>query len=43
MCAKRVAEAGPVIEFSVLDLSPILAGSDARQSLHNSRDLAQHA
>lgn len=30
-------------EFSVLDLSPILAGSDARQSLHNSRDLAQHA
>jgi luciferase family oxidoreductase group 1 len=32
-----------VIEFSVLDLSPILAGSNARQSLHNSRDLAQHA
>ncbi|MBX3499017.1 MAG: LLM class flavin-dependent oxidoreductase [Alphaproteobacteria bacterium] len=32
-----------MIEFSVLDLSPILAGSDARQSLHNSRDLAQHA
>jgi luciferase family oxidoreductase group 1 len=32
-----------VIPFSVLDLSPILAGSDARQSLHNSRDLAQHA
>ncbi|MGE0424435.1 MAG: LLM class flavin-dependent oxidoreductase [Reyranellaceae bacterium] len=32
-----------MIPFSVLDLSPILAGSDARQSLHNSRDLAQHA
>jgi luciferase family oxidoreductase group 1 len=36
-------EAGSVIPFSVLDLSPILAGSDAGQSLRNSRDLAQHA
>ena len=32
-----------MIPFSVLDLSPILAGSDAAQSLRNSRDLAQHA
>jgi len=29
--------------FSVLDLSPIVAGGDARQALHNSLDLAQHA
>jgi luciferase family oxidoreductase group 1 len=32
-----------VIPFSVLDLSPILAGSDAGQALRNSRDLARHA
>jgi luciferase family oxidoreductase group 1 len=31
------------IPFSVLDLSPITEGSDAAQSLRNSRDLAQHA
>ncbi len=30
------------IPLSVLDLSPITQGSDARQSFHNSRDLAQH-
>ena len=32
-----------MIPFSVLDLSPILQGSNAAQSFHNSRDLAQHA
>ncbi len=32
-----------MIPFSVLDLSPILEGSNAAQSFHNSRDLAQHA
>jgi luciferase family oxidoreductase group 1 len=31
-----------VIPFSVLDLAPILAGSNAAQSFRNSRDLAQH-
>ena len=30
-------------QISVLDLSPIVAGGDARRALHNSRDLAQHA
>ena len=33
----------PPIPFSVLDLSPILEGSNAAQSFRNSRDLAQHA
>jgi luciferase family oxidoreductase group 1 len=32
-----------MVPLSVLDLSPILAGGDAGQSLRNSRDLAQHA
>lgn len=32
----------PMIPFSVLDLSPIVAGSDAGQSLRNSLDLARH-
>lgn len=32
-----------MIPFSVLDLSPILQGSDAAQSFRNSLDLAQHA
>jgi luciferase family oxidoreductase group 1 len=32
-----------IIPFSVLDLSPITAGSDASRSLHNSLDLARHA
>ena len=32
-----------MIPFSVLDLSPILEGSNAAQSFRNSRDLAQHA
>jgi luciferase family oxidoreductase group 1 len=32
-----------VIPFSVLDLSPICAGSDAAQSFRNSLDLARHA
>jgi luciferase family oxidoreductase group 1 len=30
-------------QISVLDLSPIVAGGDARRALLNSRDLAQHA
>src|SRR4051812_14795470 len=29
--------------FSVLDLSPIVAGADAAQSFRNTLDLAQHA
>ncbi|RAK61872.1 LLM class flavin-dependent oxidoreductase [Phenylobacterium hankyongense] len=32
-----------MVPLSVLDLSPILQGSNATQSLRNSRDLAQHA
>jgi len=32
-----------MIPFSVLDLSPIVEGSDASQSLRNTLDLAQHA
>jgi len=32
-----------MIPFSVLDLSPILAGSDAAQSFRNTLDLARHA
>ncbi|WP_411289228.1 LLM class flavin-dependent oxidoreductase [Phenylobacterium sp.] len=32
-----------MVALSVLDLSPILQGGDAGQSLRNSRDLAQHA
>jgi luciferase family oxidoreductase group 1 len=31
------------IPFSILDLAPITEGSDARQALLNSRELAQHA
>ncbi|MGK2914156.1 MAG: LLM class flavin-dependent oxidoreductase [Porticoccaceae bacterium] len=31
-----------MIPLSVLDLSPIIAGSDAAQSFRNTRDLAQH-
>ena len=30
-------------KFSILDLSPIVEGGDARQSLNNSLDLARHA
>jgi luciferase family oxidoreductase group 1 len=33
----------PVIPFSVLDLSPIIAGGDASLAFRNSLDLAQHA
>ena len=33
----------PMTELSVLDLSPIVQGGDARQALDNSRDLAGHA
>lgn len=33
----------PMIPFSVLDLSPIAAGSDVAQSLRNTLDLACHA
>ncbi|GAC1580833.1 MAG: LLM class flavin-dependent oxidoreductase [Candidatus Elarobacter sp.] len=32
-----------MIPFSVLDLSPILAGADARAAFRNTLDLAQHA
>src|ERR1041384_7466038 len=32
-----------MIPFSILDLSPILAGGDAGQSFRNSLDLARHA
>lgn len=32
-----------MVDFSVLDLSPIVEGGDAAQSLRNTRDLAQHA
>lgn len=32
-----------MIQLSILDLSPILEGGDAAQSLNNSRDLAAHA
>ena len=32
-----------MIPFSVLDLSPIMQGSDAAQSFRNTLDLAQHA
>ncbi len=32
-----------MIPFSVLDLSPIVEGGDARQALDNTRDLARHA
>ena len=32
----------PMIPFSILDLSPIAEGSDARASFHHSLDLAQH-
>src|SRR5271170_6367922 len=31
------------IPFSILDLSPVAQGSNAAQSLHNTRDLARHA
>ncbi len=34
---------GAMIPLSVLDLSPIVQGGDARQALDNSRDLAAHA
>ena len=32
-----------MVDLSVLDLSPIVVGGDAAQSLRNSRDLAQNA
>lgn len=32
-----------MIPFSVLDLAPIVQGSDAASAFHNTRDLAQHA
>src|SRR5260370_2483194 len=34
---------GSMIPLSVLDLSPIVEGSDAAQSLRNTLDLARHA
>jgi luciferase family oxidoreductase group 1 len=33
----------PMVPLSVLDLSPIIQGADARQALANSLDLARHA
>lgn len=39
MSAKKLRD----IKFSVLDLSPIIAGGTAAQALKNSLDLAQHA
>ena len=39
----RDATSGRMIPLSVLDLSPIVEGSDAGQSLRNSADLARHA
>src|ERR1700733_10917399 len=33
----------PMIPFSILDLSPVAAGSNAAQSLRNTLDLARHA
>ncbi|GAB3699227.1 LLM class flavin-dependent oxidoreductase [Spirosoma flavus] len=32
-----------MVPFSILDLSPIVAGNTAAQALHNTLDLAQHA
>ena len=32
-----------MIPFSILDLSPIIAGNTATQALHNTLNLAQHA
>ena len=32
-----------MVPLSILDLSPIIAGGDAGQSLRNSLDLARHA
>lgn len=37
------SHSSPRLPFSVLDLAPITQGSSARQALHNSLDLAQHA
>jgi len=34
--------AQPMLALSVLDLSPIVLGSNARTALQNSLDLAQH-
>ena len=38
-----LSHALPMIPLSVLDLSPIVAGSDAADALWRTRDLAQHA
>ena len=32
-----------MVPLSILDLSPIVRGGNARQALQNSRDLARHA
>ena len=37
------AESSSVVRLSVLDLSPVPAGSSPAQALHNSLDLARHA
>jgi luciferase family oxidoreductase group 1 len=34
---------GAPVPFSILDLSPIVAGGDASLAFRNTRDLAQHA
>ena len=38
-----VSSPGPLVPLSVLDLSPIVEGSNAGQALRNSIDLARHA
>jgi luciferase family oxidoreductase group 1 len=41
--ADHTSSVVPRVPLSVLDLSPIVQGSDARQALHNTLDLARHA
>lgn len=43
MTADHTSSTASRVPLSVLDLSPIVQGSDARQALHNTLDLAQHA
>jgi luciferase family oxidoreductase group 1 len=41
--APTPSDKGAMTAYSVLDLSPIVEGGDARKALYNSRDLARHA
>jgi luciferase family oxidoreductase group 1 len=41
--AQHRSTVGPLLPFSVLDLSPIVQGGDASLALRNSLDLARHA